>query len=57
MDEVACPGAEIPFEVVLEQQVGTVKKGPAVLQVIFGACNDWECANKVLDAVDVTIAK
>jgi hypothetical protein len=56
-DIAGCPGAGIPFEIDLEQQVGKVKKGTATLQVIFAACNDWECASKVLDGVEVTIAK
>jgi hypothetical protein len=56
-DITACPGTNIPFDVVLDQQVGKVHAGAVTLQVIFAACNDFECGNKVIESMAGTVSK
>jgi len=56
-DITDCPGTDIPFEIVLEQQIGKVKKGPVTLQVIFAACNDFECASQTIESMVGTVSK
>jgi hypothetical protein len=53
----SCPGTNIPFDVVVEPQAGKVKQGPVTLQVIFSACNDFECGNKTIESMAGTVAK
>ncbi len=56
-DITSCPGTDIPFEIVLEQQVGVVKPGPVTLQVIFAACNDFECGSKTIEELAGTVSR
>ena len=55
--DIACPGTDIPFEIVLEQQLGKVKAGDVLLDIIFAACNDFECGNEVIDDLAATVSK
>jgi hypothetical protein len=56
-DITDCPGTDIPFEIVLEQQVGKVKAGDVTLQVIFAACNDFECGSETIESMAGTVSK
>ena len=56
-DITSCPGTNIPFEVVLEPQTGKVHQGPVTLQVIFSACNDFECGNQTIESMAATVSK
>jgi hypothetical protein len=47
----------MPFEIIVEQQLGMVKPGPVILQVIFAACNDFECASKTIEELQGTVAR
>lgn len=48
-DIAGCPGSEIPFEIVVPRQDRVVHPGVAEVQVIYAACNDFECANETKD--------
>lgn len=56
-DITSCPGSDIPFEIVLEQQLGLVKAGPVTLQVIFAACNEFECGSKTIEELPGTVSR
>jgi hypothetical protein len=56
-DITDCPGTDIPFEIVLEQQAGKVKAGDVTLQVIFAACNDFECGSQTIESMAGTVSK
>ena len=56
-DITSCPGSDIPFEIVLEQQIGMVKAGPVTLQVIFAACNNFECGSKTIEELAGTVSR
>lgn len=56
-DITNCPVSATPFEIVLEPQIGKVKPGPVTLQVIFSACNDFECGSKVIDELAGTVSR
>jgi hypothetical protein len=56
-DITECPGTDIPFEILLDQQLGKVKTGPVTLQVIFAACNDFECGNDTIESMEATVSK
>ena len=55
--DITCPGTDIPFEIVLEQQLGMVKPGPVTLQVIFAACNNFECGSKTIEELAGTVSR
>jgi hypothetical protein len=44
-----CPGTDIPFEVELVSPFGKFLGGHAEAQVIFAACNEFECGNETFD--------
>jgi hypothetical protein len=56
-DITDCPGTGIPFEIVVEQQIGKVKTGPVTLQVIFSACNDFECGSKTIEEMAGAVSR
>jgi hypothetical protein len=56
-DITDCPGTDIPFTIVLEQQVGQVRPGAVTLQVIFAACNDFECGSKTIEEMAGTVSR
>jgi hypothetical protein len=56
-DITDCPGTDIPFTIVLEQQVGQVRPGAVTLQVIFAACNDFECGSKTVEEMAGTVSR
>jgi hypothetical protein len=56
-DVTSCPASGTPFQIVLEQQVGQVKPGAVTLDIIFAACNDFECGNKTIDLLAATLTR
>jgi hypothetical protein len=56
LDIEGCPGEDIPFEVEVPTDIGHFHPGRASAQVIWVACNDFECANETVD-LQVTIGK
>jgi hypothetical protein len=56
-DITNCPVSATPFQIVLEQQVGQVKPGPVTLDIIFAACNDFECGNKTIELMAATLSR
>lgn len=57
VDIADCPGTDIAFEILLQPQVGKVKKGDVTLEVIFAACNDLECDSVVIEGLAGTVVK
>ena len=55
LDIAGCPGQDIPFEIVIPNEVRHFHAGRATAQVLYFACNPFECANEVLD-LEITIA-
>ena len=56
LDIEGCPGEDIPFEVEVPTDIGHFHPGVAAAQVIWVACNNFECANETVD-LEVTIGK
>jgi hypothetical protein len=56
-DITDCPATELPFGIVVEQQVGHLRPGPVTLQVIFAACNDFECGNATIEQLAGTVSR
>jgi hypothetical protein len=56
LDIYGCPGEDIPFEIEVPATFGHFHPGAGVAQVIWVACNDFECANETVD-LEVTIGK
>ncbi len=54
LDINGCPGEDIPFEIEVPATFGHYHPGVGVAQVIWVACNDFECANETVD-LEVTI--
>jgi len=54
LDIDGCPREEIPFAIEVPTDLGRFHPGEATAQVLWFACNDFECANKVIDR-EVTI--
>jgi hypothetical protein len=49
LDIAGCPGEDIPFEIEVPATFGHFHPGVGVAQVIWVACNDFECANETVD--------
>jgi hypothetical protein len=49
LDIEGCPGEDIPFEIEVPEDIGHFHPGAAKAQVLWFACNDFECANDVVD--------
>jgi hypothetical protein len=49
LDIAGCPGEDIPFEIEVPATFGHFHPGVGVAQVIWVACNDFECANETID--------
>ena len=56
LDVEGCPDEDIPFEIEVPEDIGHFHPGKAAAQVLWFACNDFECANKVVD-LEVTISQ
>lgn len=54
LDIDGCPREDIPFEVQVPTDLGRFHPGDASAQVLWFACNHFECANEVID-LEVTI--
>ena len=54
LDIDGCPREEIPLAIEVPTDLGRFHPGEATAQVLWFACNDFECANKVIDR-EVTI--
>jgi large repetitive protein len=55
LDIAGCPGTDIPFDIVVPNEYRHFHPGRATAQVLYFACNQFECANEVID-LEVTIA-
>lgn len=55
LDIAGCPGEDIPFTVAVPNEYRHFHPGPATAQVLYFACNQFECANEVID-LEVVIA-
>ena len=54
LDISGCPGEEIPFEIEVPATFGRFHPGAGTAQLLWFACNYFECANEVID-LEVTI--
>jgi hypothetical protein len=55
LDIAGCPAQNIPFEIVIPNEVRHFHAGRATAQVLYFACNPFECANEVRE-LEITIA-
>lgn len=51
LDIAGCPGEDIAFEIEVPATFGHFHPGTGVAQVIWVACNDFECANETVDLI------
>ena len=56
LDVSGCPGDDLAFEIEVPADAGRFHPGAATAQLLWFACNHYECANAVID-LQVTIAK
>ena len=54
LDVEGCPGDAIPFEIEVPATFGRFHPGAGSAQLLWFACNNFECANQVID-LEVTI--
>lgn len=51
VDVPGCPGKDLEFTIEVASDEGKFKRGPGTVQVIYAACNQYECANETDELV------